>query len=76
MGCKSTFRVLGTINLVFEAKNRPEKLRQSKDRERELTRQRTAVSTAISSIQNEGMSIESSMRVCERVKQTNGLEVS
>ena len=72
------FRVTAQLvkDLVFEAKNRPEKQRQVKEREKEKQRIKLAVQSTVRSLKAEGTTIVSSKKVCEMVKDTENLEVS
>ena len=72
------FRVTTQLvkDLIFEAKNCPEKRRLVKEREQEKQRTRVAVQNTIRSLKADGTTIVSSKKVCEIVKETDNLEVS
>ena len=72
------FRITSQLvrDLVQEAKNRPEKLREAKKRVKEAVRKRSAITKAIELMQRDGTTIDNSKRICRLVKEVDDLEVS
>lgn len=63
-------------DLVYEAKHRPEKQWEAKQRMKEKEKKRAAITMAVDCLQRKGSVIESSQKVCSLVKETDELEVS
>ena len=63
-------------DLVKEAKYRPEKLREKKERLKYDEKKRVAINSAIKLMLSEGKAIDSSKKVCRVVMDTDNLDVN
>ena len=63
-------------DLVKEAKYRPEKLREKKERLKYVEKKRIAITSAIKLMLSEGKAIDSSEKVCRVVMDTENLDVN
>ena len=63
-------------DLVREAKKQPDKMRERKQREKDVDRQEAAIAAAVKSIQAQGRLITSTSIVSEHVKEVEDVEIN